>query len=126
MPTFKETLDEAQRKNESLKMLQRHPDRLPVIVEKANTASPQVKDLEKKKYLVPPKLKVGTFIGVVKQSRKDQHGGSDSLEQDETFLLYVNNTLVAPKTTIEELYREHRDDDGFLYMVFSTENTFGK
>ena len=124
MPTFKETLDEAQRKNESLKMLQRYPDRLPIIVEKASTASPHIKDLEKKKYLVPPKLKVGTFIGFVRQRRKCQHGG-DVLDQDETIFLYVDNTLVAPKTTMEELYRDHKDDDGFLYMVFSTENTFG-
>lgn len=36
-----------------------------------------------------------------------------------------NNTLVNGPTPVVDVYNEHKDEDGFLYITFSGENTFG-
>ena len=33
--------------------------------------------------------------------------------------------LVPNSASVGEVYEEHRDEDGFLYVQFSGENTFG-
>ena len=34
-------------------------------------------------------------------------------------------TFVPNSASVGEVYDEHRDEDGFLYVQFSGENTFG-
>lgn len=39
--------------------------------------------------------------------------------------LQKNNTLPNLSKTIDEIYDEYKDEDGFLYIVYTSENTFG-
>ena len=36
-----------------------------------------------------------------------------------------NNTLVNGPTPIADVYDKYKDEDGFLYITFTSENTFG-
>ena len=36
-----------------------------------------------------------------------------------------NNTLVVANQRIADMYAKHADEDGFLYVCYSLENTFG-
>ena len=46
------------------KILGKYPDRVPVIVEKLQTA--RIADVDKKKYLVPSELTVGQFYFLIR------------------------------------------------------------
>lgn len=54
-----------QRKTESLRILQKYPDRIPVICEKSDKSS--IQDIDKKKYLVPQDLTCGQFLYVIRK-----------------------------------------------------------
>jgi GABA(A) receptor-associated protein len=40
--------------------------------------------------------------------------------------MYVNDNILPPTSaTMVTLYRDYKDEDGFLYMSYCGENTFG-
>ena len=48
------------------------------------------------------------------------------LEPSEAMFLMVNHsTLVNGSALISKIYEDHKDSDGFLYMIYTSENTFG-
>jgi GABA(A) receptor-associated protein len=104
------------RKGESNRILKKYPDRIPIIVQRveSNTSIP---DINKKKYLVPNDLTVGQFVYVIRKRIK--------LAPEQAIFVYVNNTLPPTASLVSQLYNQQKDDDGFLYVQFSGENTFG-
>ena len=41
--------------------------------------------------------------------------------------IFINGeTLAPPSATMSALYSENKDEDGFLYISYASENTFGK
>lgn len=93
-------------------ILSRYPDRIPVIVE-------STKDLviSKKKFLVPVDLTVAKFIMEVR--KHTQVGVYDGL------FVFVDNALLMPSSSIYSAYDRYKDEDGFLYVMFSKEISFG-
>ncbi|KAG7962908.1 hypothetical protein I3843_09G090500 [Carya illinoinensis] len=94
---------------------EKYPDRVPVIVEKAERSD--IPDIDKKKYLVPADLTVGQFVYVVRKRIK--------LSVEKAIFVFVKNTLPPTASLISAIYKENKDEDGFLYMTSSGENTFG-
>lgn len=49
-----------------------------------------------------------------------------SLTATQAFYLLVNNqTLPCPSLTILEIYNDNKDEDGFLYMTYASQEMFG-
>lgn len=93
----------------------KYPDRIPVIVEKAPKSD--APDIDKKKYLVPSDITVGKFVYEIRKHMK--------LSPEKAIFLFVNNTLPPTGALISTIYERYKDEDGFLYITYSGENTFG-
>ncbi|MQM21170.1 hypothetical protein Taro_054206, partial [Colocasia esculenta] len=76
------------------------------------------------RYLVPTDLIVGQFVYVVRKRIK--------LSPEKAIFIFVKNILpptcqlyIIPTALMSAIYEENKDEDGFLYMTYSGENTFG-
>jgi len=103
------------RKTEAARIREKYPDRVPVIVEKSPKAF--IEDIDKKKYLVPADLSVGQFIYVIRRRIK--------LSPEKAIFIFVNGILPPTSALMSFIYEEYKDSDGFLYITYSGENTFG-
>ncbi|BBH02001.1 Ubiquitin-like superfamily protein [Prunus dulcis] len=102
------------RQAEAARIREKYPDRIPVIVEKAERSD--IPDIDKKKYLVPADLTVGQFVYVVRKRIK--------LSAEKAIFIFVKNILPPTAAMMSAIYEENKDEDGFLYMTYSGENTF--
>lgn len=62
---YKEENTFDKRRAEGEKIRRKYPDRIPVIVEKAQKS--RLRDLDKKKYLVPSELTIGQFYFLIRK-----------------------------------------------------------
>lgn len=112
---FKDENSFEKRKSESTRILQRFKDRLPVICEKVENSD--IQEIDKRKYLVPGDLTVGQFVYVIRKRIK--------LPSEKAIFIFVNDILPPTAALMSTVYEEHKDEDGFLYVLYSGENTFG-
>ena len=103
------------RRSESDRIRAKYPDRVPVICERADRSD--VPDIDKKKYLVPADLTVGQFIYVIRKRIK--------LPPEKAIFIFVDNVIPPTASLMSAVYEVQRDEDGFLYVTYSGENTFG-
>ena len=115
MKHFKDCHSHEERSNESKKIMNRYPERIPIIVEKAKGC--RLANISKNKYLAPKDMTMSQFLFMVRRRIK--------LEPSEAIFLMVNRTLVSGSQPISKIYEDHKDSDGFLYMIYTSENTFG-
>ncbi|XP_035539977.1 uncharacterized protein LOC118344158 [Juglans regia] len=73
--------------------------------------------IDKKKYLVPADLTVGQFVYIIRKRIK--------LSAEKTIFIFVDNVLPPTGTIRSTIYDQKKDEDGFLYVTYSGENTFG-
>ncbi|KAI8869086.1 autophagyrelated protein putative [Ramicandelaber brevisporus] len=104
------------RKNEADKIRAKYPDRIPVICERAEKSD--VPEIDKKKYLVPAELTVGQFSYVIRKRIK--------LSPEAALIIFVNNKMPPTAALMSAVYEEHKSEDGFLYIKYAGENTFGE
>merc|ERR1712070_1212046 len=95
--------------------LLRYPDRIPVICEKDMRSD--IPPVDKRKYLIPMDLTVGQFVYVIRKRI--------SIPSDKAIFIFVNNTLPPTAALMSTVYEQNRDEDGFMYFMYSGENTFG-
>jgi len=103
------------RTEESAKIIKKYTDRVPIIVLKHETCG--LPDIDKNKYLVPRDMSLSQFVFVI---RKRVH-----LKASESLFITINQRLMSGSTPIDTIYDELKDPDGFIYIVYTSENTFG-
>eukprot|EP00984_Skeletonema_dohrnii_P003847 scaffold1331_cov120-Skeletonema_dohrnii-CCMP3373.AAC.2 len=103
------------RKSEAERIRAKYPDRVPVICEKADRSD--IPDIDKKKYLVPADLTVGQFHYVIRKRIQ--------LAPEKALFLFCSNTIPPNAALMSTVYEEQKDEDGFLYVQYSGESTFG-
>ena len=117
MSTFKSKHSFEKRQEEAQRILTKYPDRIPVICER-DPRSRDIPDIDRKKYLTPSDLSVANFMYVIRKRI--------NISPEKSIYLFVNNTVMpATAQLISALYEEHKDKDGFLYIMYAGETTFG-
>ena len=115
MKLFKDSFSYENRCEESARIKNKYPHRVPIIVEKAKNCI--LSDPDKKKYLVPNDMNISQFIYIIRKRIK--------MKPEQAIFITINNCLPESNTQICQIYNKHKDEDGFLYVVYSSENTFG-
>jgi GABA(A) receptor-associated protein len=114
--SFKNIRTYDERFSESQKILQKFPDRIPIIVEKSSYAT-TMSDIDKNKYLVPDNLTMGQFAFVIRKRVK--------MPPEQALFFFIGQIIPAMNMQLNEIYVKNKDVDGFLYITYSNENTFG-
>lgn len=115
--SFKKKHAFTKRLNEANRVLEKYSDRIPIIVERNSGTSKDMPVLDKQKFLVPTDLTVGQFVYVIRKRIK--------LAPEKAIFIMIGNILPTTSMLISELYHEYKDEDNFLYLSYSSENTFG-
>ena len=138
-----------QRRFESERIRRRYPDRIPVIVQpllnssssassssilstslfrsfssSTSSASTSYHDmtiprLDNEKFLVPSELSFGQFAYNIRRRLR--------LRAEHALFFYIGVYGKQPvlSATIEQLYTDNKDQDGFLYVCYADEKVFG-
>lgn len=112
---FKKQFPLYKRLQESQKVLHNYPDKVPVICEKDRRL--QNCGIKKRKYLVSRDLTISQFIFIIRNNIQ--------MSSDRGLFLFTNGVIPSSSDTMEYIYNKFKDNDGFLYMNYSVENTFG-
>jgi len=105
-----------ERTSESSRIIDKYPDRCPIVVEKDNRSS--IVEIDKHKYLVPKNLTIGQFIYVIR--KRINLPPAQAL-----FVMTENHTLPQTSALMSTLFYKYQNVDGFLYLTYTSENTFG-
>jgi len=103
------------RKSESDKIMKKYPNRVPIIIEKANKCL--LNDIDKTKYLVPKDLNMNQLVYIIRKRIK--------LDNSQSIFFIVGDNVCPSNTPLCNIYDKHKDEDGFLYIIYTSENTFG-
>lgn len=112
---YKSYLTFSERLNESTNIKKKYPDRIPVIIQRTPYSNAPL--LSKYKYLVPTELTVAQLLYSIRKKIK--------IESHQSIFFFIGETIPISSSTILQLYNIHKDSDGFLYLTYDTENTFG-
>ena len=113
---FKNEISYEKRHQEASRIRSKYPELIPVICEQ--TGNSNIPKIDRRKYLVPQDLTMGQFIYVIRKRTK--------IHPEKAIFMFINNSKLVPTSSlISTVYDSHKDNDGFLYINYSGENTFG-
>ena len=112
---FKDEKPFERRKEESERIRNKFPDRVPIILEKGNYSLTNLGDLEQKKFLVPNDITIGQFSFLIRKRLK--------IKNDEYLFILIDKIQSPPESfsTMGELYKKYADEDKFLYLIYTGE-----
>ncbi|XP_058021679.1 microtubule-associated proteins 1A/1B light chain 3C [Ahaetulla prasina] len=114
---FKQRKSFATRVEEVAGIRGKFPTKVPVIVERYQKEK-YLPLLDKTKFLVPQELTMTQFITIIRSRM--------ALSATQAFYLLINNkSLASMSLTLAEVYRDYKDEDGFVYMTYASQEMFG-
>lgn len=117
MNDFQKRYDFESRCNESQRIRAKYPERVPIILSRSK-AEKTLPAIDRQKFLVPDDLSFAQFMFVVRKRIK--------LRPETSIFLFVGDSVMVPSTKpIKVVDEEFRDKDGYLYITYHGESTFG-
>jgi GABA(A) receptor-associated protein len=114
--SFKKKYSFSERLDESTRIKTKYPDRYPIICERGRTVD--IPALDRKKYLVPSDISIANFMYIIRKRIK--------LPPEKSIYLFFGDTQLLPTNMlIKVAYNSYKDNDGFLYIIYNGESTFG-
>lgn len=110
---FKSQYTLEERKKQSSNILTKYKDSVPIYIDFTNLSKP----IEKSKFVIPNGFTVGQLLTAIRMKM--------SLNPACALFIFINNRLIPVTSNISSIYDINKDEDGFLYVCCSEENTFG-
>lgn len=110
---FKKQITLEKRLEQSKSIIEKYPNRIPVICDVSN----RLPRLDKHKYLIPEDLHSETFMSIIRRRIK--------LKPEHAMYFFVGDKILQANNYMSEIYNKYKDDDGFLYIYVCSESTFG-
>lgn len=106
------------RQEESAKIREKYPGKLPVIVTKAPSEK-NLQECKKIKYLFPGTLTIGQVLYVIRKHVQ--------VSSEVGLYIFVGDSHSLPPVAelVLSIYNQYKSEDGFLYITYSGESTFG-
>jgi len=105
------------RKKEATNVLNKYPEKIPVICE-VHPSCKKLIELSSTKYIVPRDLTIGQFLITLRKKIKLNSAQN-------IFLFNEAGTLFTTTQLLSTVYQENKDPDGFLYITVSIQEAFG-
>ena len=91
-------------------IINKYPDKIPIIVcDKYNKVQ--------LKMLVPKNMCISQLAYIIRKKIK--------INEYEALYLLINNIMPNGNTMINTIYNKYRDPEGYIYIIYTKENTFG-
>ena len=107
---FKEEFPLEKRLIECERIINKYPDRIPVICER-NPRCKNVPEIDRHKYLVPSDLTMRQFIYVIRKRIK--------LKPEQALFIFIGNILPPTNEKLSEIYEKFKRPDKFLTLTYS-------
>ena len=108
------TLEE--RKQEYREIKQKNQNKIAIICEKDPRS--KIVDIQKSKFLIEKDFTFPQFSTIIRKRLKLK-------ESDALFFLANGKVSLSGNDTMNDIYKNHADEDGFLYLAYSSEEIFG-
>lgn len=103
------------RQERSKKIINDNKNCIPIICE----LEPKSKlKLDKNKFIVPNNITLGMFMATIRKR-------IPNLNHEQAIFMLINNKIMGMSDTLDIIYAKEKDEDGFLYLTFYEESTFG-
>jgi GABA(A) receptor-associated protein len=115
LPTLA-TNEYLERLKKSQLILEKYPDRVPLIIQPSKSDR-NAYPIDKSKYITPRDL---TLLHLQQIIRKRIH-----FPPEKALFMFINNKIYPITSMIGAIYDANKDPDGFLYLSYCQESTFG-
>ena len=109
--------DYLERVKKSQIILEKYPDRVPLIIQPSKSDR-DAYPIDKSKYITPRDL---TLLQLQQIIRKRIH-----FPPEKALFMFIGNKIYPITSMIGPIYDSNKDADGFLYISYCQESTFGK
>lgn len=110
---FKERVPLEERKQQSKNILTKYPTSVPIYIDSSSMS----KVIDKPKFVIPDGFTIGQLMISIRMRMK--------MNPATALFIFIDNHLIPVTKVISSMYESHKDEDGFMYICCSEENTFG-
>lgn len=125
MSDFKQKHSFERRQQESSRLREKYPGRIPILLNKCNKDDP---DVDKYKYLIEQNTSMGQFIMIVRNKATPKLREEDALY----FQAEVPGKsggykyeILNGQLLMSIIYDKYKNEDGFVYITYTKESTYG-
>jgi GABA(A) receptor-associated protein len=104
-----------ERKQESQKLINIWPDKVPIFAERSRNS--RLEELDKQKMLCPENHRFSQFIACLRAKL--------NLNARQSLFIFINKKIITSDLTMRKVYEDNKDEDGFLYLEYCEHEYLG-